>query len=149
MEQRLSQISSNQKCFEAAKHQYEEALNKAGHKSKLEYKAASKHNKLFNAEGSRTKRKRKNRKTIWFNPPHSDTVATNVGRLFLNAVEKHFGSDKDLKKLFNRNNVKVSYSCGRNLKQDIQHNIRKNVQQHRQSLGQPSQHDRTGSRPRN
>ena len=70
------------------------------------------------------KRKRK-RNIIFFNPPHNMNVSTNVGRYFLNAIVKHFGGNQQLKKLFNKNNVKVSYSCGQNIRQEIKgHNIK-------------------------
>ena len=66
------------------------------------------------------KRKNRSRNIIWFNPPYDHAIKTNVGKIFLSLVEKHFGRNKDLKKIFNKNNIKVSYSCGRNIKQDIQ-----------------------------
>ena len=44
---------------------------------------------------------------------------------FLSLIEKHFSDDEELKKLFNRNNVKVSYSCMPNMGSIIKsHNTR-------------------------
>ena len=68
----------------------------------------------------RTRRK----DAIWFNPPYSDNVKTNVGRQFLNLIDKHFGKS-DLKKYFNRNTVKVSYSCMPNMESFISGHNRK------------------------
>ena len=48
---------------------------------------------------------------IWFNPPFSKNVSTNVAATFLRLVQKHFSADSKLQKVFNKNNVKVSYSC--------------------------------------
>ena len=63
-------------------------------------------------------------------------ISTNVGKYFLNAVERHFGSDKTLKKLFNRNNIKVSYSCGPNVKQQVKgHNARVLKSHRKEELG--------------
>ena len=51
----------------------------------------------------------------WFNPPFSQTVSTNVGKRFLNLLDKHFPPNNQLHKIFNRNTVKVSYSCTPNV----------------------------------
>ena len=59
------------------------------------------------------------RKVIWFNPPYSKSVTTNVGRYFLNLVEKHFPKLHKLQKIFNKNTVKVSYSCLPNVRSSV------------------------------
>ena len=64
-------------------------------------------------------------------------------------MDKHFGSDKTLKKLFNRNNIKVSYSCGKNVKQEIQNNNKKVIQQQRMKDSLPEQEERVCSCPKN
>ena len=46
----------------------------------------------------------------WFNPPYSKNVQTNVAYKFLRLLDKHFPKNHKLHKMFNRNNVKVSYS---------------------------------------
>ena len=51
------------------------------------------------------------RKIIWFNPPCSVNVETNIGKTFLKLLDKHFVKTNKIHKIFNRNNVKVSYSC--------------------------------------
>ena len=62
------------------------------------------------------KTRTRSRNIIWFNPPYSTNVRTNVGRNFLSLVDKHFPSSNPLHKIFNRNSVKVSYSCMNNCK---------------------------------
>ena len=47
------------------------------------------------------------RKVTWFNPPYSK----KVGQKFLKLIDKHFPVGCKLRKVFNRNMVKVSYSC--------------------------------------
>ena len=50
----------------------------------------------------------------------SMNVSTNIGRNFLNLIDKHFPSHHKLHiKIFNRNTVKVSYSCMSNVKSII------------------------------
>jgi hypothetical protein len=46
-------------------------------------------------------------------------VSTNIGRNFLSIIDKHFPSHDKLHKIFNRNTVKVNYSCMSNVKSII------------------------------
>ena len=58
-------------------------------------------------------------------PPFSKNVSTNIGHRFLALVDKHFPKDHKLRKIFNRNTIKISYSCMNNTKQIIDnHNKR-------------------------
>ena len=102
---RLSNISSDANQFSESIHPYQNALNDAGYEHQLKFEPNS-HN--------HTKRNR-NRNIIWFNPPFSKHVKTNVGRKFLQLIDKHFPRDSILHKIFNRNNVKMSYSCMDNM----------------------------------
>ncbi len=49
------------------------------------------------------------RNIIWFNPPFSKNVKTNIARNFLCLIDKHFPPNHKLHKIFNRNTVKVSF----------------------------------------
>ena len=60
-----------------------------------------------------------------FNPPYSMNVQTNIGREFLNLVSKHFPKNHRYNKIFNKNNIKVSYSCTDNLQTIIKKHNRK------------------------
>ena len=55
------------------------------------------------------------RNIIWFNPPFSQNVRTNITKLFHCLIDKHFPKSHKLHKIFNRNNLKVSYSCIMNM----------------------------------
>ena len=58
--------------------------------------------------------RRKNRQRnniLWYNPPFSKNVNTNICHRFLTLVDKHFPKDHKLRKIFNRNTIKISYSC--------------------------------------
>ena len=60
---------------------------------------------------SRSRNKYRPRNIIWYNPPFSKNVKTNVAKTFLKLLNKHFGKTHKYHKIFNRNNVKISYSC--------------------------------------
>jgi hypothetical protein len=66
----------------------------------------------------RTRRNRQ-RNIIWFNPPFSKSVNTNIGREFLSLIDNHFPLQHKLHKIFNRNTLKMSYSCMNNVKSII------------------------------
>ena len=59
--------------------------------------------------------KNRRRKEIWFNPPFSVEVMTNIGAKVLKLVDLHFPKNNPLSKIFNRNTLKVSYKCTPNL----------------------------------
>ena len=101
---RLSHISSVKQSFEAACPPYQEALSKSGYEFKLHY----------NTEPTKPKRTR-SRNVIWFNPPYSAIVATNIGHKFLKAIDECFPSIHPLHKILNRNTLKLSYSCMPNM----------------------------------
>ena len=47
------------------------------------------------------------------------SVKTNIGREFINLVKKHFNKNNPLSKIFNKHNMRVSYSCMANLERLI------------------------------
>ena len=64
---------------------------------------------------SPSKRQTRKRQIIWFNPPYSANVKTNVRKIFMRLADKHFPRHHKYSKLFNRNNIKLSYSCMPNM----------------------------------
>ena len=108
IEKRLKTLSSSKEIFDEAAKPYQKALERNGYKHILKYEEDS----------GATKRNRK-RNIIWFNPPYSKSVTTNVGRYFLQLVEKHFPKHNKLHKIFNKNTIKVSYSCLPNVKSSV------------------------------
>ena len=56
------------------------------------------------------------KRNIWFNPPFSLNVSTNIGKKFLRLLGKRFSKTHQFPKLFNHNNVNVSYSSLPNFK---------------------------------
>ena len=48
-------------------------------------------------------------------PPYAMNVKTNIGKEFFKLLNKHFPLNNELNKLFNKNTVKLSYSCTKNM----------------------------------
>ena len=125
VEKRISSLSSSEEIFKKAAPKYNEALKSCGYNQTIKFSKddSTKPNK---------KRKNRSRKIIWFNPPFSSNVKTNIGKTFLTLIGKHFPTKNKLHKIFNKNTVKVSYSCMKNMKSVIKaHNdkiIRKSKQ---------------------
>ena len=116
---RLSSISCNQERFDQAKPAYQEALQKSGYTTDLEYEPPAEPQALIDAKKTRK------RKILWYNPPFDQNVSTNIARRFLALVSEHFPCGHPYRKLFNRNNVKVSYCTMPNMAAIISsHNAR-------------------------
>lgn len=73
--------------------------------------------------------RKRQRNIIWFNPTFSKNVQTNIGRVFLNLIENCFPPNHKLRKLFNKNNLELSYSCSPNIKQIIDGHNKTNLRQ--------------------
>lgn len=106
---RLSEISSSEEVFKAAVPQYEEALKNSGFNEKLVYTSDE------NTGIREDRQARRKRKIIWYNPPFSLSVKTNIGKEFLKLLRTHFHRRHKFYKIFNKNTVKISYSCTRNI----------------------------------
>ena len=63
--------------------------------------------------------KNRKRRIVWFNPPYNQSVSTNLTQTFLKLIDKHFPRSNRLHKIFNRNTIKVSYSCTDNIEQHV------------------------------
>ena len=107
---RLAEISSDEKVFNRNVKPYREALHKSGFEHKLKY---VKHNE--NNDEEKKKKKSRKRKIIWNNPPFSMNVKTNIGKCFFKLLKKHFPHNHIFHQIFNKNKVKISYSCFPNM----------------------------------
>ena len=105
---RVSEISCNKEVFEKAKLDYQQALRASGYTEDLTYTVTTENENV-------NKKKNRKRKIIWFNPPYSKSVQTNIGKTFLRLLQKHFPKNHKFHKIFNKNTVKVSYSCMENM----------------------------------
>ena len=110
VEKRLSILSSSKDIFQESAIFYEKCLKNSGYKTKLQYQ----HPK----ENNQNKKKRKP-KIIWLNPPYSKSVKTNIGKIFIKLICKHFPPNHKFVKIFNKNTIKLSYSCMPNIRSKI------------------------------
>ena len=99
--------SSNKDIFEESAPHFNTILKNSGFHEKIEFNKNQPTNQ---------RRKNRQRNIIWYNPPFSKNVKTNIAKKFLNIVKKHFPKEHKFYKLFNKNNIKISYSCMDNMK---------------------------------
>ena len=112
---RINTLSADETTFNKSKDLYNNALAESGFKYKIKFQ------KQQNTTTITNNTKKRKRKIIWFNPPFSlnKYVSTNIGKKLFSLLGKHFPKTHQLHKLFNRNNVKVSYSSLPNFKSVI------------------------------
>ena len=107
---RISSFSCNEEHFNNVKHYYEDQLKSCGYNEPFSF---------MNEAPANNINKTRKRNIIWFHPPYSQSVKSNVGKIFLKLVRSHFPKTHRFHKIFNKNNVKVSYSCMNNMTQII------------------------------
>ena len=107
IQERLSKNLSNEEIFNTAKWEYEDALKKSGFKVDFKYTK------------NQQKPKNRSQNIIWFNPPFNKAVSTNIAKIFLRLINRHFPKSHRLHNIFNRNTVKVSHSCMQNMSKNI------------------------------
>ena len=88
---------------------YNDALKRSNFHAEINYEPSANTNSI-------NKRRTRQRNTIWYNPPLSKNVTTNIARNFLLLLDKHFPPHHRLHSIFNRHTVRVSYSCSDNMK---------------------------------
>ena len=109
---RISKNCCDKNYFDKAAPDYKIALKNSGFNENITY---------ITSLSTRQTRKRQ----IWFNPPYSANVKTNVAKVFMRLVDKHFPRHRKYYKLFYRNNIKLSYSSMPNMNNVIQrHNFK-------------------------
>ena len=75
--QRISDLSCDKAAFEKAAPEYNQALQRSGFKHTIMYKPLQ---SFLHCSNNNNKKKRK-QNIIWFNPPLSENVATNIGKV--------------------------------------------------------------------
>ena len=78
---RLCRNSSNAEIFHASKIEYETALRNSGY-GNLDFK--------YNLVHKNNSKQSRQRNIIWFNPPFSQAVSTNITKRFLDLLDKRF-----------------------------------------------------------
>ena len=101
--------------FDQAIPPYQKALDENGYYYTLNYDP-----------NDTTKRKNRLRNNILrYNPLFSKNVGTSIGYKFISLIDKHFPIEHKLRKLLNRDTIKLSYSCMNNMEHIIKnHNKR-------------------------
>ena len=141
--QRINKLSKCKKIFEENKSRYDDALKDSGFQVRLKYltpvdlNSRVKNNNggthtlikvgeiINNSSHEKRRGKNRNRKVIWFNPPFCRLANINIGKYFLHLLDKNFNRDNPLSRIFNRNTVKISYSCTKNMSNTLSnHNKR-------------------------
>ena len=107
--------------FQTAAPLYQEALKRSGYNYQLKFNPVPEN-------GCNPPRNRK-RKIVFFNPPYSANVKTNIGEKFLKLIDKHFPPSNPLSKIVNRNSVKLSYRTTPNMAKIISANNSKILKQ--------------------
>jgi hypothetical protein len=124
---RIALLSSHEQTFKESTPIYQNAFRHSNFD----------HEFTYTHDASQRTRRNRQRNISWFNPPFSKSVNTNIGREFLSLIDKHFPLQHILHKIFNRNSLKVSYSCMSNVKSIItKHNahiIRNSQSQNRET----------------
>ena len=100
---RLSSNSSDINIFNKQKHLYNDALKHSGYKQEI---------KLTHPK---VKCKHRSRNIIWFNTHYNKCTSSNIGMDFLNLISKHISNNSHRAKIFNKNKIKISYSCTNNM----------------------------------
>ena len=78
-------------------------------------------------QNDQNKQKRE-RNTIWFNPPYSKSVKTNIRRIFIKLINKDFPPNPKFVKIFDKNTIKLSYSGMPSIKSQINGHNKKILQ---------------------
>ena len=112
----LSNLSYTEIIFRESTTHYQNNLRQSGYKKKLTYKPT---------DTNHQKHSKHKRKIIWFNPPFSKNVSTKIGKSFLSLLGLHFPKKHIYSSIFNKNKIKVSYTCMQNIKSVINnHNMK-------------------------
>ena len=106
----VNDLCSNEDIFNNAKCDFQDALKESGYDYNIEYKEKGHDNK---------NKRTRSRQVLWFNPPYSCHVKTDLGRKFLKIIDKIFKKSHPLRKIFNRSCMKISYQTSPNLAQII------------------------------
>ena len=110
----LTNISCNKNIFHRNVDIYQAALKNSGSDGKITYNDQSEQANNVNIEEANQARKCK-RAIIWYNPPYYMNVKTNIGKAFFKLLQKHFLPTHAMYTIFNKNKIKISYSCFPNM----------------------------------
>jgi hypothetical protein len=96
---RIALLSSDKQTFKESTPIYQNALRHSNFD----------HEFTYTLDAPQRTRRNRQRNIIWFNPPFSKSLNTNIGREFLSLIDKHFPLQHKLHKIFNRNTLKILF----------------------------------------
>ena len=80
-------------------------------------------------ESNQRNRNQRNRNIIWYNPPFDLQVKTNIGKTFLQLLDRNFPPHHRLHKIINKSTVKISYSSMPNMTSHISYHNKSIIQE--------------------
>ena len=86
---------------------YHSSIKNSGFDHKITYCNQSEQASNVNIEEVNQARKCK-RAIIWYNPPYSMNVKTNIGKTFFKLLQKHLPPTHPMYTIFNKNKIKIS-----------------------------------------
>ena len=97
---RPSETSSSEDIFDKSLKLCQNALKDSSFSNNLHY--------VGNNNNTNDNNQKRKQKIIWFSPPFSKSIKTNISKIFLWLLSKHFPKNHKIYKIFNRNTVKIS-----------------------------------------
>ena len=130
---RINRLSSSKNIFNNHKEFYNEAIHNSDYKNELKYLEANRHH---NVRGNNIGSNRTNNNINMDNKINKNTNKIdveilsdltllfansniNIGKYFLGLIKKHFKDDNPFRKIIDKNNIKISYSCTNNISKII------------------------------
>ena len=86
---RLSQLSKNEIVFKEAATTYQTALDTAGYNYKLKFNPIN-HGDNSQQSLNSKRRKHRQRNVVFFNPPFSKNIVSNIGQDFFKLIDRSF-----------------------------------------------------------
>ena len=121
VQNRLVSLSSSEEKFLEEVPPYQEALERAGYDHKLKFV-------------KNNKKRVRNRNIMFYTPPFSKALDTNITTAFNQLVRRHFPRGSVLSKIFNPNYLKISYSTTANMASLISSHNKKLLAKHNKTI---------------
>ena len=114
--------------------QYTKALREAGYKVNFDMNNDETYKPNRRNRNKRSKNNNRSRNIMWFLPPFSVYVKTNIGQLFLKIIKETLLNQPVMNEVFSLNNIKISYKTGPSIQQNINSHNRKILANYRREM---------------
>ena len=112
VEKRISMLCSSREVHDREKEAFQAKLRRDGHGNiRLKFLPQLSQQEMIARHNEKRDKRKKARQIIWFNPVYTRRLAPEaaVGKAFFDALDSSFPEGSNLKKILNRNHVKLSY----------------------------------------